>query len=73
MAKQKTNEQMLRALLSDLHPIEAALLRERIVEVMQATAEAAQKTPESFGSFIPPSYYVALNNKVQKHIGFSGL
>ena len=72
MAKQKTNEQMLRALLSDLHPIEAALLRERIVHIVEETAKAAQESPESFG-WVSPSAYLHLNAKVQKHMGFSGL
>ena len=73
MAKQKTNEQMLRALLADLHPIEAALLRERIVHIVEETAKAAQESPESFGWFVSPSAYLHLNAKVQKHMGFSGL
>lgn len=73
MAKQKTNEKMLRALLSDLHPIEAAILRERIVHIVEETAKAAQESPESFGCFVSPSAYLHLNDKVQKHMGFGGL
>lgn len=72
MAKQKTNEQMLRALLSDITPIEAALIRERLSHIMSVTGELAHTNPEKF-TFVDASVWIALNDKVQTHIGFGGL
>lgn len=69
--KRKTNEQVLRALLRDLSPIEAALLRERIMHVMQLTQEDILKNPEKYTNFfVNPQMYSDLCSKVLNHIGF---
>jgi len=72
--KIKTNEQMLKALIKDLdtsHSIYAAILRERIIKMMELTLTSIETEPEKWNnSFIHPNMYKELNNIVQKHIGF---
>ena len=44
MKKNQTNEQLLRKLISSNSPMENALLRERIIKVMEITIEDMKKT-----------------------------
>ena len=70
--KFKTNEQMLRALLKDLGGIEAALLRERIVLIMEQSKKSIETNPEAWANpIVPPQAYLDLEKKVQEHIGFN--
>ena len=71
MAKLKTNEQMLRALFKDLHTIEAALLRERIVTMSNATRELIASDPEPFRNpMCNERQYLSLCDKIDKHLVF---
>lgn len=70
-AKIKTNEQAFKALFKDLDTHEVALLRERVLTIMQKTKEAIEANPEAWkNGFIHPELYLKLNEKVEKHIGF---
>lgn len=70
--KLKTNEQMLRALLKDLDGIEAAILRERIVVIMEQSKKSIEANPEKWNNpIIHPNEYLKLEKKVQLHLGFS--
>jgi hypothetical protein len=70
--KIKTNDQMIKALLKDLSPIEIAILRERIVKIFEMTEEAIKANPEAFQNpIIPSSFYGIVGDKVNKHLGFN--
>ena len=69
-AKAKTNETMFRDLLKDLDPVLIALLRERVVNICEQTAMAARAHEAKKMFIIDPGMYVALNDIVQKHLGF---
>jgi hypothetical protein len=73
MAKKiATNETMIKDLFKDLNGIELALLRERIVMVMDVTKQSIENDPTQWEkSIIHPSLYMGLYDKVQKHIGFN--
>ena len=68
--KTKTNEQALRSLLKALTPVESALVRERLVTILQQTSQSVQENPEEWKNFfVHPSLYVALWEKAKLHIG----
>ena len=73
-SKNKTNEQVLSALLKDLkhiHPIYSALLRERILCICEQTLIDIDNNPENWKNpFIHPNCYRELNEIVQRNIGF---
>jgi hypothetical protein len=70
MAKAKTNDQMLKALLKDLSGFDTALLRERICFAFKLTMQSIEETPEAWGrSVVHPRAYIELNKKIQEHIG----
>ena len=46
--KTKTNEQALRSLLKALTPVESALVRERLVTILQQTSQSVQLFRASF-------------------------
>jgi hypothetical protein len=49
-----------------------ALLRERVVKIMEMTIQDIQENPERWEqSFVHPSMYEQLNERVQKHLGFN--
>ncbi len=69
-----TNEQKINDLIEDLSSIELALLRERIVTIMEITIASINDNPDKWqNGFVAPSLYFKLNEKVQKHIGFTDL
>jgi hypothetical protein len=70
--KRKTNDQMLKSLFKELEgSIYSALIRERIVKIMELTIDDIKENPERWEkSFIHSSMYEQLNDVVQKHIGF---
>jgi len=68
----KTNEQMLAALLKDLNSIEACILRERIVKIMETTEKDILEKPKKWEQqIISPGYYMQLAEKVTKHLGMT--
>ena len=72
MKKNKTNEQLLRKLISTNSPMENAILRERIIKVMEMTIEDMKENPDTWRKgFIAESLIVALSNNVNKIIGFN--
>lgn len=70
----KTNEKRLKALLKEAeqtHPVLSAILRERIVKIMEITMDSIEKEPEKWNSiFVHPNTYKMLNDLVTKHLGF---
>ena len=71
MKKNKTNEQLLRKLISTNSPMENAILRERIIKVMEMTIEDMKENPDIWRKgFIAESLIVDLSNNVNKIIGF---
>lgn len=72
MSKVKTNDDMLIELIKSNSPMENALLRERIVKIMEITIDDIETNPDKWNKgFIAPSLYVTLNNNVVKTIGFN--
>ena len=72
MKKNKTNEQLLRKLISSNSPMENAILRERIIKVMEMTIEDMKENPDTWRKgFIAESLIVDLSNNVNKIIGFN--
>ena len=69
----KTNDQMFKALFKELNgSIYSALLRERIVMIMDMTIKDIKENPETWDKcFVHSSMYEQLNEIVQKHIGFN--
>jgi hypothetical protein len=69
--KSKTNDQMLIELIKSNTPMQNALLRERIVTIMNATVDSITNTPESWSNgIIHPGLYLELNDNVNEKIGF---
>lgn len=70
--KIKTNETMIKSLLNDLSSIETAILRERIVKIMEITTKSIENEPEEWGKnpIIHPSLYLNIAKKVNEHLGF---
>jgi hypothetical protein len=69
--KMKTNEDMLKALLKDLHTFEAAILRERLVKIAEITRDAIGKSPTGFNNpFFDHTWYLSVCDKIDKHLGF---
>ena len=72
MKKNKTNEELLRKLISTNSPMENALLRERIIKVMEMTIEDMKENPDTWRKgFIAESLIVNLSNNVKKIIDFN--
>ena len=69
--KSKTNDQMLIELIKSNSPMQNALVRERIVTIMNATVDSITNTPESWNKgIIHPGLYLELNDNVNEKIGF---
>jgi hypothetical protein len=71
-SKKKTNDQLIKSLFKELEgSIYSALLRERIVVIMDMTMNDIKDHPEAWDkAFIHSSMYEQLNDVVQKHLGF---
>jgi hypothetical protein len=66
-----TNDQMLKALIKGLTPLEIALLRERIVLIGQITKRSIEEEPEKWANgFVHPDLYLTLVSKIEAHLGF---
>lgn len=70
--KPKTNDQAFKSLIKEIGgDVYGALLRERILKIMEITLEHIDENPEYWdNSFIHSSMYIRLNEIVQKHLGF---
>lgn len=72
MSKSKTNDQMLIELIRTNSPMQNAMLRERIVRIMEITVKDITDNPDNWNSgFIHPSLYTELGDNVNKIIGFN--
>ena len=72
MKKNLTNDQKLIKLIKTNSPMENALLRERIVKIMEITIEDIRENPDTWRrGFIAESLIVDLSNNVNKIIGFN--
>ncbi len=70
--KSKTNDQMLIELIKSNTPMQNAILRERIVVMMNATVKSINEDPERWNNaIVDSSFYVGLNDNVNKVIGFN--
>lgn len=69
MAKRKTNEQNIKALMKSLHTVEVALLVERMLTVSALTRRAIEKDASSFNTpFTNPKMFIDLCNKIDLHL-----
>ena len=67
----KTNKEVLSDFLDKLTQMETALLRERILTVMDLTARNIEAYPEQWNNkFIDPSGYIKLTEKVKKYLSY---
>lgn len=65
----KTNEQLIKGLLKDLHTIEVALLRERIQVISDITRTKISENPKAFDNpFVSHEAYISLCDKIDKHL-----
>ena len=66
--KNPTNEQSLKNLIKENDTITNALLIERLLLIMEATAKELEENPESFNTFVTNAgMYQNLVNNVRKH------
>ena len=69
-----TNDKAIKNLVKALDkegPLGFALLRERILKIMEITMESIETEPEKWqNAFIHPNQYKLLNEIVQKHLSF---
>lgn len=69
-----TNDKAIKALVKALdkqNQLGFALLRERIIKIMEITMESIEKNPEAWQNpFVHPNMYKSLNEIVQEHLAF---
>jgi len=71
LSKSRTNEQALRALLRDLAPLEAAMLRERMINMIENNRKAIAEKPGDFDNPIfHHTQYLALCDKVENYLRY---
>ena len=69
--KVETNEKAFKNLFNSLHPVELAILRERVLAIMEMTMDDIKENPETWErGIIHPNLMESLSNKVKEHIGF---
>jgi len=69
--KQTTNEQAFKNLIKALHPFELALLRERVLKIMEMTEQDIKDNPEKWrDGMISPNLYTGIAEQVKQHLGF---
>lgn len=67
-----TNEKAFSKLLKEASPIQLAILRERVLKVMEITDQSIQDNPDAWNNgFIDVSIYKSLSELVNKHLGFN--
>lgn len=70
MAKIKTNEQAIRAMIKEMHTIEVAILAERILMMMDLTEQDMKDDPEAWAKgFVRPDVMQGVIDMVRKHLG----
>jgi hypothetical protein len=75
--KQKTltNDKALALFIKEVnksHPLISAVLRERILHIMELTMDSINNEPSKWNNpFIHPNCYVELNKIVQDKLGFN--
>jgi len=71
-AKNKTNDQMFKSLFKDVEgTMYSALLRERIVMIMDMTITDIKNHPEAWDNpFVHPDMYKELAAIVERNLGF---
>ena len=65
--KNKTNLDLFKQLTKELNMFEMALMRERIMCIMEATEEWAKKESQ----IVDPQLYINLSTKVKKILSFN--
>jgi hypothetical protein len=66
----QTNEQSFKSLIKDLHQVELAILRERILKIMELTILDIEENPKDWEKqIVQPNLFMNLNEKIQKHLG----
>lgn len=69
-----TNDKALRKLIKEVnasHPLLSAVLRERILHIMDLTMQSIKQEPSKWENpLIHPNVYKILNDVVQETIGF---
>jgi hypothetical protein len=66
-----TNEKALKSLIKEASPIQLALLRERILHIMDSTEQSIKKNPEDWANpFVDHNHYIELKNLVDKYLLF---
>lgn len=69
-----TNDKAIKALVKALdkqNQLGFALLRERILKIMEMTMESIDENPEAWQNpFVHPDMYRSLNEIVQEHLAF---
>ena len=71
MYKQTTNEQMIKKLVGQLHPVEVVILRECILKIMDLTLQDIAHDPKPYSNpLIHTSAYIHLAQQVYEVIGF---
>lgn len=72
--KNKTNLDVFKQLTKELNMFELALMRERIMCIMEATEEWAKKEledPTHKSQIVDPQLYINLSTKVKKILSFN--
>jgi hypothetical protein len=66
-----TNEDHFNALFSELHPLEMALLRERIINMVELNRDSIKEDPGAFRTALTSEHtYLGLMDKIERHLGF---
>ena len=67
-----TNEKAFSKLLKEVSPIQLAILRERVLKMMEITDQSIQDNPDAWeNGFIDVSIYKSLSELVNKNLGFN--
>jgi len=71
MTNDKAIKNLVKALNNE-HPLFYAILRERIIKIMEMTMESIETEPERWNNnIIHPDVYKSLDQIVQKHLSFN--
>ncbi len=67
-----TNEKAFSKLLKEASPIQLAILRERVLKVMDITNQSIKDNPDAWNNgFIDVNVYKSVSQLVEKHLGFN--
>lgn len=69
--KQQTNEQVLKKLLKELHTMEIAILRERILMICDISIKSIEKDPNGwYNPIVSVTQYQATFKKIKSIVDF---